>query len=48
MKGNVFMFRMQDKINLPNTNVYAGIDVGKLYLDFLVHPLNIKLQVDND
>ena len=42
------MSRTQEKINQPSPNVYAGIDVGKMHLDFFVHPLNIKLRVDND
>lgn len=42
------MSRTQEKINHTYTNVYAGIDVGKKHLDFFIHPLNIKLQVDND
>lgn len=42
------MSRTQEKINQPNANVYAGIDVGKTHLDFYIHPLNIKLQVDNN
>lgn len=42
------MSRTQEQICQPGANVYAGIDVGKSQLDFFVHPLNVKLQVDND
>lgn len=39
------MSRMQDKMNPPCA--YAGIDVGKFYLDFHIHPLNVKGRIEN-
>ena len=42
------MSRMQDKINQPSPNVYAGIDVAKDWLDVYIHPLNTKHRFVND
>ncbi len=42
------MSRMQEKITLPTTTTYAGIDVGKNQLDVFVHPGGTRFQVKND
>lgn len=42
------MSRTQEQISEPCNDVYAGIDVGKAHLDVFIHPLNIKLKIDND
>jgi len=42
------MSRTQEKITQPTKTTYAGIDVGKNYLDIFVHPSGVQLQVKND
>jgi len=40
------MSRMQEQITKQKT--YAGIDVGKNYLDVFIHPAGVKLKINND
>ncbi len=42
------MSRKQEKINQPNTKVYAGIDVSKITLDFFIVPYGITITVGNN
>ena len=42
------MSRKQEKINQPNAEVYAGVDVSKTALDFFIVPYGITVTVGND
>ncbi|MEZ5814402.1 MAG: IS110 family transposase [Alphaproteobacteria bacterium] len=42
------MSRMQEQITKQPPKTFAGIDVGKDYLDIFIHPIGVQMQIKND